>query len=182
MKPSLILTATTLSAPIPIFIIKLFGLICCYLSRFEDVTMKEDITSLKRPRESDAKDTEPLSKTAQKKLNKKLKAEGGKVVATGSGAVSVESGDEKKSKKEKKEKKEKKGEKEKPKSGAEGVGKDKGGAVKMLEGGIKVVEGAPGTGVQAKKGNTIAMRYIGKLQNGKIFDQNTKGKPVGFVS
>lgn len=30
----------------------------------------------------------------------------------------------------------------------------------------------------AKKGQTIGMRYIGKLANGKKFDSNTTGKPV----
>jgi FK506-binding nuclear protein len=123
-------------------------------------------------------DTEALSGSAQKKLNKKLKAEGGRAVATGSGD------EEKKSKKDKKKEKqkEKKEEKEKPKTDAEGGQKEKkGGAARILEGGIKVVEGTPGTGVQAKKGNTVSMRYIGKLTSGKTFDQNTKGKPVRSV-
>jgi len=122
---------------------------------------------LKRPRESDAIETEPLSKSAQKKLNKKLKAEGGKAIATGSG-------EEKKTKKEKK---------EKLKSDAEDDQKAKDvGGVKILEGGIKVKEGKIGTGIQAKKGHTVSMRYIGKLTDGKIFDQNTKGKPVSSAS
>ncbi|KAJ5272674.1 FK506-binding protein 4 [Penicillium angulare] len=37
-----------------------------------------------------------------------------------------------------------------------------------------------GKGVAAKSGNTIAMRYIGKLENGKVFDSNKKGKPFTF--
>jgi len=137
--------------------------------RFEEIGDKEASASLKRPRESDATETETLSKSAQKKLNKKLKAEGGKAVAAGSG------GEENKSKKEKKEKK------EKSKNGVESGEKEKdAGAVKTLEGGIKVKEGKTGTGKQAKKGNSVSMRYIGKLTDGKIFDQNTSGKPLTF--
>ncbi|KIM92070.1 hypothetical protein PILCRDRAFT_111087 [Piloderma croceum F 1598] len=147
--------------------------------RFEEIDDKVDekgaSASLKRPRDSDAMDTESLSKSAQKKLNKKLKAEGGKAIAAGSGD------EEKKSKKEKKEKaKHKKDESEEAKTGVEGGEKTKKGDAKLLEGGIKVVDAKPGTGVQAKKGNTVSMRYIGKLASGKIFDQNVKGKPFTF--
>lgn len=37
-----------------------------------------------------------------------------------------------------------------------------------------------GSGPAAKKGDRIGMRYIGKLQNGKVFDSNKKGKPFSF--
>lgn len=47
-----------------------------------------------------------------------------------------------------------------------------------IAGGIKIKDSEIGTGPQAKKGNTVSMRYIGKLQNGKVFDKNVKGKPV----
>jgi FK506-binding nuclear protein len=159
--------------------------IMLFFSRFEEIHDKNESLSLKRPRESDTMDTEPLSKSAQKKLNKKLKAEGGKAVATGSGD------EEKKSKKEKKkEKKEQKEEGKAQKNGVEGDEKakkgsekeKKAGAVKILEGGIKVEDKTVGTGAQAKKGNTVSMRYIGKLPNEKIFDQNTKGKPVSATA
>jgi len=52
--------------------------------------------------------------------------------------------------------------------------------------GVKVVRGVTiddkklGKGVAAKSGNTIAMRYIGKLEDGKVFDSNKKGKPFSF--
>lgn len=49
---------------------------------------------------------------------------------------------------------------------------------KELPGGIKIIDFKVGTGPAAKKGNTVGMRYIGKLQNGKVFDSNKKGKPV----
>ncbi|KAK7472761.1 peptidylprolyl isomerase fpr3 [Stygiomarasmius scandens] len=87
-----------------------------------------------------------------------------------------ESKAEKKSKKQKTEEKtaeEKKGKKDK------GDKKEKGGE-KQLPGGLKVKDAKVGTGPMAKKGQTISMRYIGKLQNGKVFDQNTKGKPFKF--
>lgn len=52
--------------------------------------------------------------------------------------------------------------------------------------GQKVVQGVTiddkklGSGPAAKKGNTIGMRYIGKLKDGKVFDSNKKGKPFTF--
>lgn len=52
--------------------------------------------------------------------------------------------------------------------------------------GVKVVNGVTiddkklGTGPAAKKGDRIGMRYIGKLQSGKVFDSNKKGKPFSF--
>ncbi len=78
-------------------------------------------------------------------------------------------GDEKK-KKEKKGKKDKSGEEAKPK-------RDE----KELPGGLKYWDSIVGSGPAAKKGNKVSMRYIGKLQNGKIFDKNTQGKPVSWL-
>lgn len=63
---------------------------------------------------------------------------------------------------EKAEKADKKEKKEKP-------------AERTLPGGLKIKDAALGDGPQAKKGNTVSMRYIGKLDNGKVFDSNTKG-------
>jgi len=37
-----------------------------------------------------------------------------------------------------------------------------------------------GTGPTAKFGNRVSMRYVGKLENGTVFDANTKGKPFSF--
>lgn len=134
-------------------------------------------------------ETDTPSKNQQKKLNKKLKADDGKAVATGSGD------DEKKPKKEddkkeddgKKTKKEKKKEKQKEKKDVESKdeGKDKkdvSSATKTLEGGVKVTDVKIGTGPQAKKGNTASIRYIGKLTNGTIFDDNRSGKPVSPIA
>lgn len=52
--------------------------------------------------------------------------------------------------------------------------------------GIKTIQGVViddkklGKGPAAKKGNKVGMRYIGKLENGKVFDSNKKGKPFQF--
>lgn len=67
---------------------------------------------------------------------------------------------------------EKKTEKKKP----EPVGKQS----KVVQG-ITIMDSKIGTGPAAKRGNKLAMRYIGKLENGKVFDSNVKGKPFTFM-
>ncbi len=66
--------------------------------------------------------------------------------------------------------KEQKGE-EKPKKGSK-LPK------KTIAGGILIQDHSIGTGPMAKKGDTLKLRYVGKLTNGKEFDKNTHGKPV----
>ncbi|EER39303.1 FK506-binding protein 1A [Histoplasma capsulatum var. duboisii H88] len=52
--------------------------------------------------------------------------------------------------------------------------------------GVKEVQGVIlddrklGSGRVAKKGDRVSMRYIGKLENGKVFDANKKGPPFSF--
>ncbi|KAL7273141.1 peptidylprolyl isomerase fpr3 [Rhizina undulata] len=46
--------------------------------------------------------------------------------------------------------------------------------------GVTIDDKKIGSGPAAKSGNRLSMRYIGKLQNGKVFDQNTKGKVFSF--
>ncbi len=52
--------------------------------------------------------------------------------------------------------------------------------------GVKTVQGVTiddkklGQGQAAKNGDRVSMRYIGKLQNGKVFDSNKKGSPFKF--
>lgn len=52
--------------------------------------------------------------------------------------------------------------------------------------GVKVVNGVTiddrklGTGRTVKNGDRVGMRYIGKLQSGKVFDSNKKGAPFSF--
>lgn len=145
-------------------------------SRFEEIIEdKKDATASankKRPRESDAEgsEVEKLSKKQQKKLSKKMKAENGDAAAP---AVSESAKKDKKAegkhdKAEKTEKKEKVKE-EKDMSGEE---------MKTLSSGLKLQDKKLGKGKTVKKGDMVSMRYIGKLQNGKTFDSNVKGKPV----
>lgn len=52
--------------------------------------------------------------------------------------------------------------------------------------GVKVVKGVTvddrkiGNGRAVKNGDKVGVRYIGKLENGKVFDSNKKGKPFSF--
>ncbi|KAF8893978.1 hypothetical protein BD779DRAFT_1504605 [Infundibulicybe gibba] len=122
-------------------------------SRFEEV--EEAAPSLKR----------------RKEAKQKLKAEGGK-------AVPVVSEEKTEAKKEKKDKKKAENIEEKK---ADNIEEKKVKPIeKELAGGVKILDTKVGTGPMAKKGNTILMRYIGKLTDGSIFDSNTKGKPFTF--
>ncbi|OJD14615.1 hypothetical protein AJ78_05045 [Emergomyces pasteurianus Ep9510] len=51
--------------------------------------------------------------------------------------------------------------------------------VKEIQG-VKLDDKKLGTGRVAKKGDKVSMRYIGKLENGKVFDANKKGPPFSF--
>jgi len=46
--------------------------------------------------------------------------------------------------------------------------------------GLIIEDKKVGSGPQAKAGNRVGMRYVGRLMNGKMFDSNTKGKPFAF--
>lgn len=145
-------------------------------SRFEeiddDAPTQKSTAGKKHPRESDAMDTDA---PVDKKANKKQKAENGSAVP-----VTTEAKPAAESKKDKK-KKEKKEKTEGESSPAKEEKKEKAAApMKELPGGLKIKDVKVGTGKQAKAGNTVSMRYIGKLTNGKTFDQNTKGKPFTF--
>ena len=130
-------------------------------SRFEEII--EQPKGKKRPAEKMDTDDKPAVPTkAEKKAAKKQKGENG-VVIPKEDSVKDTKEEKKEGKKEKKEKK-KEGK-------AAGEGKD-------LEGGVKIKEVKTGSGPGAQKGQSVKMRYIGKLTDGKIFDSNTKGKPV----
>ncbi|PFH50910.1 hypothetical protein AMATHDRAFT_60232 [Amanita thiersii Skay4041] len=142
-------------------------------SRFEEVA-NEPPKTLKRTREPDA----TLDTSKAKAKNKKQKGENGKAIPS-EPADNVNDGESKKEKKEDKnegkkveEKKEKKDDKKKDKA--------KKPIEKELPGGLKIYDADVGSGPMAKKGNTVQMRYIGKLENGHVFDKNTKGKPFAF--
>lgn len=49
-----------------------------------------------------------------------------------------------------------------------------------LPSGLVIEDNKTGSGPTATSGKRVQMRYIGRLQNGKIFDQNTKGAPFSF--
>jgi FK506-binding nuclear protein len=120
-------------------------------------------------------DQKKASKAEKKKL-KKLKGEEGQPVPA-SGDDKADSEDKKGKKDKKKDKKDKD-----PKEAAKPSDKkkDKNDAKeKEVAGGMKIKDLEVGTGPMAKKGNTVVMRYVGKLQNGDVFDKNTEGKPVG---
>jgi FK506-binding nuclear protein len=129
----------------------------------EDEPKAEQPKPSKRPRD-DAMDTDeqPAEKVSKKKKAKKQKGEDGKAVS-----VAVE---EKAA--------EPKGEKEEEKKADKKDKKKQKGPSKELAGGVKIRDVKTGDGKAAKNGAKVSMRYIGKLQNGKVFDQNTKGKPV----
>lgn len=69
------------------------------------------------------------------------------------------------------------------KAAAKADGKDKATSVSL---GVKDMQGVSvddrkiGTGPPAKKGSRLEMRYIGKLDSGKVFDSNKSGKPFSF--
>src|SRR5690606_4133520 len=51
---------------------------------------------------------------------------------------------------------------------------------KVLPCGLIIEDIKIGEGARAKSGKTIGMRYIGRLENGKVFDKNIGGKPFTF--
>ncbi|GAA5865282.1 hypothetical protein JCM1840_003976 [Sporobolomyces johnsonii] len=53
--------------------------------------------------------------------------------------------------------------------------------VQVLAGGLEITDAKVGSGAAAKSGSKVGMRYIGKLENGKVFDSNTKGAPLTFT-
>ncbi|VDC01630.1 unnamed protein product [Peniophora sp. CBMAI 1063] len=139
-------------------------------NRFEEVHEEEAVKSNKRPRESDATEADKPSKAQEKKAKKQKAANGDAVPAAEPAAAAADVKAEKKQKK--KEKKEK--------EAAAAKEAEKGGELKTLPSGLQIKDIKIGTGPQAKVGNNVAMRYIGKLQNGKVFDKNTGGVPFSF--
>jgi FK506-binding nuclear protein len=148
--------------------------------RFKEVDSDHEAgtgKSTKRPRGSDATEHEPVTSDKTSKKAKKLKAENGAAVPA---PVTADAGAQKKG--EKKDKKGKKGgeskdDAKKEEGDAKPKQSDKGG-LRELPNGLKIQDAKVGDGPQAKRGMKVSMRYIGKLENGEIFDSNTKGKPV----
>ncbi|KIO28433.1 hypothetical protein M407DRAFT_242988 [Tulasnella calospora MUT 4182] len=117
----------------------------------------------KRPRESTEGDAEVEGSKKDKK--KKLKLESGAAAPVNGTPEKKE--EKKESKKE--DKKEKDGKKEKKKN------------VRTTKAGVTVDVRTEGKGPAAKNGQKLSMRYIGKLQNGHVFDKNVKGSPFTFT-
>lgn len=132
----------------------------------------EEPKGKKRPAEKlDEDEKLPQPSKAEKKASKKQKGENG--VAISKVDTVKEAGEEKKEEKE--EKKEKKKEKKEKKKEGKPAGE-----VKELDGGVQIRDVKTGSGPGAQKGQSVKMRYIGKLTDGKVFDSNTKGKPVSL--
>jgi FK506-binding nuclear protein len=141
--------------------------------------------SLKKDEAAPAGESKKLSKKEEKRL-KKLKKNDGEAapvdIPAADSKKEVNGGSEKKSVQfaknleqgptpagptpAKSDKKEKAG-------GASAVG------VKEVQG-VTVDDRKTGQGPAAKKGSRLEMRYIGKLDNGKVFDSNKSGKPFSF--
>jgi FK506-binding nuclear protein len=166
---------------------------------------------MKRPRDSDEPDQNLNAKLSKKEKKKLKAQQAAAAETSGKSAESMEGPPSKKLKKEsgeghptktasndqaessgkKKDKKEKhnvvggndKHQKEegKQKEAKKAEKDQETGQTKVHENGLKVTDAKIGTGPAAKKGSHLEIRYIGKLADGKVFDQNVKGKPVGSV-
>ncbi len=141
----------------------------------------ETLKSAKRGRVSDTVEHETVAGDKTSKKAKKLKAENGAAIPVSADADAQKKGE----KKDKKDKKAKKGEskegdskKEEGKGGEVKQKQGDKGAMRELPSGLKIQDAKVGDGPQAKSGMKVNMRYLGKLLDGKVFDSNTKGKPV----
>lgn len=147
-----------------------FGNWCGPNSRFEEIKDEDEVpASKKRERDSDAAQADEEKGSKKKKKNKKQKAEDGKAVPTGDDKPESKAKPESKSE-------------SKPKSDTDkkAAADSKTKKIEQLElpGGLKIGDVKVGTGPSAKAGDKVKMRYIGKHLDGKVFDSNTKGKPV----
>ncbi|KAI8801947.1 hypothetical protein BJ742DRAFT_835059 [Cladochytrium replicatum] len=82
--------------------------------------------------------------------------------------------------KEQKQKQDKKQDKKEQQAAKESPKKE-GDNLRTLPSGLVIEDVETGNGPKAKKGSTVAVRYIGKLSNGKVFDSNVKGQPLSFT-
>jgi FK506-binding nuclear protein len=149
--------------------------------RFEEVPLDhEEKThkSAKRSRVSDTVEHEPVAGDKPSKKAKKLKAENGAAVPVSADADAPKKGEKKDKKAKKGESKEGDSKKEEGKGGDSKQKEGDKGAMRELSSGLKIQDAKVGDGPQAKSGMKVNMRYVGKLSDGKVFDSNTKGKPV----
>merc|ERR1711939_501251 len=113
-------------------------------------------------------DKSKLSKNQLKKLAKK-EADAAKVEAPASKAAAAAPA-----------KKEEEAATAKPAAAATTAAKKAPSKKQTLPSGLVIEDNKVGSGPAATSGKRLQMRYIGRLQNGKIFDQNTKGAPFSF--
>ncbi|KAG8944272.1 peptidylprolyl isomerase fpr4 [Tulasnella sp. 424] len=125
----------------------------------KEVVTKSEKKDKKRPRESTEGEAEVEVSKKDKKKKQKLE----------SGAAAPVNGDAEKKESKKEDKKEKDGKKEKKKT------------IRTTKSGVTVDVRTEGKGPAAKNGQKLSMRYIGKLQNGHVFDKNVKGSPFTFT-
>jgi len=128
----------------------------------------------KRPAEDEAEGLDEMMANDGKKLSKKQQKKLKTEAAAKEAAAKVESPASAKSDK-------KVQFAEKLEQGPTGPAKDqeKASTVKVVQG-VTIDDRKVGTGRTAKSGDRVSMRYIGKLQNGKVFDANKKGAPFTF--
>lgn len=149
--------------------------------------VEQETNSKKR----DIEEEEPKQSKKAKKEAEKKSVQFTKDLEQGpTGSTLVEKKDSKKEKKEKakakkEEAKAKKDDVKKDEFKKADVKKDEESAskkfpTKILLGGVVTEDRKIGKGPQAKSGNKVGIRYIGKLKNGKSFDKNTSGKPFVF--
>ncbi|EGG10732.1 uncharacterized protein MELLADRAFT_47062 [Melampsora larici-populina 98AG31] len=118
-------------------------------------------------------DTSNLSKNQKKKLAKKLKAADGTSVPTKTENTPQKEKNEKKPANESAKKSSEAGSAKKP-------SKPESTKTITTSSGLKIIDAKVGEGAEAKAGQTVSMRYIGKLDNGKVFDSNTRGEAFRF--
>ena len=107
-----------------------------------------------------------------------MKAEEGKAIAVGTDDTKGDDKKEEEAKEEGGKKEHKKKDKKEKKKAANAAGEKSTPAKQTTASGITIEDAKVGTGPMAKKGNTVRMRYIGKLTDGTEFDKNISGKPV----
>ncbi|KAJ2006976.1 peptidylprolyl isomerase fpr3 [Coemansia thaxteri] len=147
--------------------------------RIREVTSEEeDELVAEASSEDEEMEARPVIEVKIKKQAEKKRKPAAEEEAVAAAAVAKPN---KKAKAEAKKAEAKKAEDKKPKAEDKKPEAKKAGAkAKTLPGGVVVETQKEGEGSAAKKGQRVGMYYIGKLTNGKVFDQNTKGKPFWF--
>ncbi|KAJ2336504.1 peptidylprolyl isomerase fpr3 [Coemansia sp. RSA 2681] len=150
--------------------------------RIREITEEEEDELVEEAMSEDEEEEKPVVEVKIKKqAEKKRKPAAEEDVKPAAAAAAADAKPSKKAKQAEKAAAAKQAEKaEKPKQEKAEKPKQEKAKAKTLPGGVIVETKTEGAGAPAKKGQRIGMYYIGKLTNGKVFDQNTKGKPFWF--